>query len=77
MYEVIGIQHRKYVNKSGRQVEGYNLFLTYEDKNVDGMACLREWLSPDVLEDSGVAVGDSCELGYNRYGRVESIRISR
>ena len=31
MYDVIGYQHRKYVNKQGRQVEGYNIYLTYTD----------------------------------------------
>ena len=74
MYEVIGIQHRKYTNKQGREVEGYNLFATYEEKGVDGLACVREWVSVDVMEDSGVSVGDSVELGYNRYGRIERIR---
>lgn len=73
MYEVIGIQHRKYTNKQGREVEGYNLFVTYEEKEVNGLACMREWVATDVMEDSGVSVGDSVELNYNRYGRICSI----
>ena len=74
MYEVIGIQHRKYTNKQGREVEGYNLFATREEEGVDGLACVREWVSVDVMEESGVSVGDSVELSYNRYGRIERIR---
>ena len=74
MYEVIGIQHRKYTNKQGREVEGYSLFVTYEEKEVNGLACLREWVATDVMEDSGIAVGDSVELNYNRYGRICSIK---
>lgn len=74
MYEVIGIQHRKYTNKQGREVEGYNLFVTYEEKEVNGLACMREWVATDVMEDSGVSVGDSVELNYNRYGRICSIK---
>lgn len=74
MYEVIGIQHRKYTNKQGREVEGYNLFVTYEEKEVNGLACMREWVAPDVMEDSGVSVGDSVDLNYNRYGRICSIK---
>lgn len=74
MYEVIGIQHRKYTNKQGREVEGYNLFVTYAEKEVDGLACMREWVATDVMEDSGVSVGDSVDLNYNRYGRICSIK---
>lgn len=75
MYEVIGIQHRKYTNKQGREVEGYNLFVTYEEKEVNGLACMREWVATDVMEDSGVSVGDSVDLNYNRYGRICSIKL--
>lgn len=76
MCEVIGIQHRKYTNKQGRHVEGYNLFVTYEEKEVNGLACMREWVPTDVMEDSGVSVGDSVELSYNRYGRICSIKLA-
>ena len=31
MYKVIGIQHRKYTNKSGKEVEGYNIFCTHNE----------------------------------------------
>ena len=62
MYEVIGIERRQYTNKQGRQVSGYNLFLTYEKKNCDGLACFEQW--------SG-----KVEILYNRYGKVESFRI--
>lgn len=75
MYKVIGIQHRKYTNKSGKEVEGYNLFLTYEDKAVNGLGALREWVNPETMEDSMVNVGDDCELMYNRWGRIERISV--
>lgn len=76
MYKVIGIQHRKYTNKSGKEVEGYNLFLTYEDRFVNGMGCLREWVNPDMMEESMVNVGDECNLLYNRWGQVDRIIVN-
>lgn len=76
MYKVIGIQHRKYTNKSGKEVEGYNLFLTYEDKAVNGLGALREWVNPETMEESMVNVGDECELMYNRWGRIERISVN-
>ena len=44
-YTVIGIEHRSYVSKkTGKNVEGYNLYLTQEvdDKNVLGVRCYSE-----------------------------------
>lgn len=76
MYKVIGIQHRKYTNKTGKEVEGYNLFLTYEDKAVNGLCALREWVNPETMEESMVNVGDECELLYNRWGRVDRISVN-
>lgn len=76
MYKVIGIQHRKYTNKSGKEVEGYNLFLTYEDEAVNGLGALREWVNPETMEESMVNVGDECELMYNRWGRIERISVA-
>lgn len=75
-YKVIGIQHRKYTNKTGKEVDGYNIFCTYEDKAVNGLGCLREWVNPETMEESMVNVGDECELLYNRWGRIDRIRVS-
>lgn len=75
-YKVIGIQHRKYFNKTGKQVEGYNLFLTYEDKAVNGLGTLREWVNSETMEESMVNVGDECEISYNRWGSVDRISVN-
>lgn len=75
MYKVIGIQRRKYTNKAGREVEGYNIFCTYADKAVNGVGCLREWVSPEILEESMVTVGDDCDLIFNRWGRIDRISV--
>lgn len=75
MYNCVGIEHRQYVNKQGRNVSGYNLYFTHEKKNVDGLACFQEWGSDDVVRDSGLVVGDDVEILYNRYGKVQCIRI--
>lgn len=74
MRTIIGIGHRQYVNKTGKQVSGYNVYVTYEDKNTSGLCCEREWVNDEIMESSGVAVGDTVEFLYNKYGRVDSIR---
>lgn len=76
-YTVIGIEHRSYVSKkTGKNVEGYNLYLTQE-VNVDnllGVRCFSEWLPPELYSDE-IEVGSVVCLGYNRFGRVSSLII--
>lgn len=76
-YTVIGIERRSYVSKkTGKNVEGYNLYLTQEvdDKNVRGVRCFSEWLSPDLYSDD-FEVGSVVSLVYNRFGRVAGVHV--
>lgn len=76
---VVGIEHRSYVSKkTGKNVEGYNLYLTEvperSDTHVLGVRCFSEWLSPDLCPDE-LEVGSVVSLGYNRFGRVASVTV--
>lgn len=76
-YTVIGIEHRSYVSKkTGKNVEGYNLYLTQEvdDKNLLGVRCCSEWLPLELYSDE-IEVGSVVCLGYNRFGRVSFLTI--
>lgn len=76
-YTVIGIEHRSYVSKkTGKNVEGYNLYLSQEvnDKNVMGVRCYSDWLSLDMYSDE-IEVGSVVSLSYNRFGRVSSVVV--
>ena len=77
MSKVIGVEHRSYMSKkTGKNVEGYNLYLSQEadDKNVMGVRCYSEWLSPGMYSDK-IEVGCEVSLGYNRFGRVASVTV--
>ena len=77
-YNVIGIEHRSYLSKkTGKLVEGYNLYLTQEtsDKNVIGVRCFSEWIALELYSDD-IAVGSVVFLGYNRFGRVAFISVA-
>lgn len=76
-YKVIGIEHRSYVSKkTGKNVEGYNLYLTQEvdDKNVIGIRCYSQWLFPEMFSDE-IEVGSVVSLCYNRFGRVAGVQV--
>lgn len=76
-YTVIGIEFRSYVSKkTGKKVEGYNLYLSQDvnDKNLLGVRCCSEWLSPELYSDK-IEVGSVVSLGYNRFGRVVLVTV--
>lgn len=76
-YTVIGIEHRSYVSKkTGKRVEGFNLYLTQEveDKNLFGVRCYSEWLSPDLYCDD-IEIGSIVSIVYNRFGRVAAVNV--
>lgn len=76
-FTVVGIEHRSYVSKkTGKDVEGYNLYLTQEvnDKNVIGVRAFSQWLSTDLYTDE-LEVGSVVVFNYNRFGRVSSVCV--
>lgn len=75
IYTCIGIRNVDFKGSDGNQVSGLNLFLSYEDKNVTGVATEKVFIpSGRVQQLSFVpSVGSCCELFYNKYGKVADI----
>lgn len=75
-YTVLGIKHISYVNKQQRQIEGNKLYLINNLTEVDlGQACEDVFLNSKV-DITGIEVGSSIDLVYNRYGAVVGIEIN-
>lgn len=73
-----GIQAVDYVSrKTNKQVTGTTFHVTYSEKEVNGLACERIFVSSrsaiDGLED--IAIGDEVELAYNRYGSIDTMSV--
>lgn len=74
MYEVIGMQHRHYVSKkTGKDVDGWNVFVVYEEDGVEGRACMSVWLNDEQVKKC--EVGSLINVLYNRYGSVQSVEL--
>ena len=75
MMIVIGKEYLDYTSKkTGKQVKGYNLHLSYEKNNCNGLAVMTEFVSEELGAD--VEVSDKIELLYNKFGKVSKINIS-
>lgn len=77
VYSVIGVQFNEYVSKrDGLKKSGYNLFVTYQDSRVQGLACDRLWIRPQLLQGLDLKPNDKIAISYNRYGSIESLEKS-
>lgn len=71
-YLVIGKEHLDYLSKkSGKQVKGYTLHLTYQKENCEGVAAMIEFVNEQIGES--VNVGESVLLSYNKFGKVDRV----
>ena len=71
--KVIGMQVKDVVSKkTGNPYKAAILFVTYESKNVTGLAAMQIYTTVDRVPDD-IALGDEVNVLYNRFGNVESV----
>lgn len=75
MYTLVGMKDSDFKGSDGKQVTGINLYFTYEDETVKGVATERVFVHSDrVLKLSFMPeIGGSCDLRYNKYGKISDI----
>lgn len=71
--KVIGMQVKDVVSKkTGNPYKAAILFVTYESKNVTGLAAMQVYTTVDRVPND-LALGDDVNVLYNRFGNVESV----
>jgi hypothetical protein len=75
MYTLVGTKDLDFMGSDGKQVNGVNLFFTYEDERVRGVATERVFVHSDrFLKLSFMPeIGGSCDLRYDKYGKIRDI----
>ena len=75
IYTCVGMRSVSFKGSDGNQVDGTNLFFTYEDEHIQGVGVEKVFIpSKRFMKLSFVpSVGSACELFYNKYGKVADI----
>ena len=76
--KVIGIAERNFTSKdTGAFIEGFYIYVTFENNRTTGLASDRLYLSRNRLDQFGYSpsVGDDIDIQYNRYGKISGIRL--
>lgn len=74
IFRVLGRREVSFVSKDGAKIEGTQVFVSYDDTHVQGVATDRLFFSPRH-NPSSIMVGDDLEVYYNRFGKIESFKI--
>lgn len=77
MFKVIGFQHQDIQFKDGRTVSGYKLHLTEPRNGVTGFAADSVFISDQKIGDYKPNVGDTINIVWNRWGKVEGLVPSK
>lgn len=83
---IVGFKKVDYVNKEGRRVEGFKLYLLDDfsggdsaPKNVYGSVTSEEWLSRKICDENSYSpvIGDYVSFQYNKFGQLISFSVNQ
>lgn len=73
---VIGVQIIDYKSKkTGKQVTGVRLHVTYPAKDCDGVCAEQFYCRNDAFPEGIPKPGDDIDLLFNRYGNVQEVHF--
>ena len=76
MFTIIGVKLTSFTTKDGNKVTGYNVYITEERDDVDGLAADRVFISDRVCNRSNFIphVGDIIlYFAYTKFGRLNMV----
>ena len=75
VYELVGIRGVSFTGSDGKQVEGTNLYLTYEDEYIEGVGVEKVFVTSRRFSSLSFVpeIGARCRLLYNKYGKIADI----
>ena len=71
--EIVGKRSYSFEGKDGNEVVGCNLYLQWEDDEVEGFATESVSVSDKKLDGYVPEVGDHVRVGYNKYGKCDFV----
>lgn len=77
MFKVIGFQHQDIQFKDGRTVSGFKLHLTEPRTGVTGFAADSVFLSDAKAGEYKPSIGDTLEIIWNRWGKLEGVKLMK
>ena len=71
--KLIGVADVEFTSTDGTQIKGTSIYTNYEDPNVQGMACKKFFLKPEIKVPNDLKLGEDVQLYFNMNGKVEAV----
>ena len=75
--KIVGLKKTRFTGSDGKPVSGITVYLTEPQKDVEGLATDRIFLTDERVNNLSftLAVGLEIVIYYNRYGKVASVAL--
>ncbi len=74
-YVVLGKKSVNFVSSDNKEIKGANLFVGCDAEGVEGMMCDKFFVAAEKLPKQEIVVGTDIEIYFNRYGKVDAIKV--
>jgi len=71
--KLLGIMELNFKNSNGEQVQGANIFVSYQDENVIGEKTDKFYVKKEIAIPEQIKIGDVLNISFNCKGKVEAI----
>ena len=74
--QVVGIQKSSFKGDNGETVTGFNVYMLFDQRGVDGQAAHRFFVMPCNFVNGVIPnPGDIVVVYFNRFGKVQSCEV--
>lgn len=74
--KIVGIKDINYTNKSGRQIIGTELHVTYKTEKVIGETVEKFYVPNSVNDCKCAKVGQNVNILFNQFGKVDFLQFA-
>lgn len=69
----MGVMNIDFTNSQNETVHGTNLFVAFEDENVNGLRCEKFFLRNNIDLPKDTKINDVIDIVFNFKGKIEAI----
>lgn len=74
--KLLGVMKVNFTNNLNEAVQGTNLFVAFQDENVDGLRCEKFFLKDNITLPKDTKINDVIDISFNYKGKIEAIKKS-
>lgn len=71
--KLLGVMKVNFTNNQNELVQGTNLFVAFQDENVEGLRCEKFFLKDNITLPKNTKINDVINIVFNFKGKIEKI----